>query len=85
MLIIKPSTLLSYNNIFEEGSPVSALWHFEEDDDNIVYLLDIALKEFLRDGYSSIIEAYLTAVFGKLLNIYKLEKTRVPNDTVLQI
>lgn len=86
VLIIKPSNLYSYNSVFGEGAPSCALWHFEEnDDDNIVHLIDTAMKEFLRDGYSSIIEAYLTAIFGKLLKVYKIEKGRATNDTVLQV
>ncbi len=86
VLIIKPSVLLGYNNIFGEYSPVSSLWSFEKGkDDNTVYLTETALQEYERDGYSVIIEAYLTALFCKLLNFYKTEKNKVPNDTVSRI
>lgn len=86
MLIIKPSRLMSYNDVFLSGEPVSALWHFEENtDDNTAYLLQTAFNEFIRDGYSPIIDAYLTAVFGKLLKFYKIEKGRLSRDNVLQI
>ncbi len=86
VIIIKPSTLHGYNNIFGEGAPSCALWHFEENgDDNMIHLLETAMKEFVRDGYSLIIEAYLTALFGKLLKFYEIEKRTMNHDTVFQI
>lgn len=86
VIIIKPSKLFSYKEFFEDGVPSSALWSFEENnDDNTVQLLDIATKEFLRDGYSLVIEAYLTALFGKLLNFYDIKKIKTSHETILQI
>ncbi|MBQ4258721.1 MAG: helix-turn-helix domain-containing protein [Lachnospiraceae bacterium] len=86
LLIIKPSELLKYNNDYTAGTPTHAVWQFTENgDDNTVYLMDLAVREFMRDGYSPIIEAYLTALFGKLLNRYEIEKSRISNDMVLQI
>ena len=86
VLKINPSQLLSFNNIFLEGEPVSSLWRFEEGrDDNTSYLIETALAEFNRDGYSPIIEAYLTALFGKLFKFYEIEKSRISRDTVLKI
>ena len=86
VIIAKPSNFFSFKDIFEDGVPNSAVWSFEKgQDDNAVQLLDIATKEFLRDGYNSIIEAYLTAIFGKLLNYYEIKKTKTHRETVLQI
>lgn len=86
LLIIKPHELLDFNNAFLEGTPVFALWSFKEDnDDNTVYLLKSALNEYIRDGYSAIIKAYLTAFFGKLLKFYEIGKSSVNYDTVLKI
>lgn len=86
LLIIKPSDLLGYSDVFQEGTPLSALWHFEGNDDNdIVCLMGMALEEFVRDGRSTIVEAYLTAFFGKLLKFYEIEKSRLNNDIVSQI
>ncbi len=86
VLKINPAQLLAFNNIFLEGEPVSALWRFEEgEDDNTAYLIETALREFRRDGYSPIIDAYLTALFGKLFKFYKIEKGKVSRDTVLKI
>ncbi len=86
ILIVKPSVLLKYSNIFLEGELVSALHTFENgNDDNIIYLLETALHEFNRDGRSSIIEAYLTAIFGKLIKFYTVIKSNFSQDTVLQI
>ena len=86
VLKINPSQLLAFNNIFLEGEPVSALWHFEAgEDDNAVYLMETAWAEFRRDGYSHIIDAYLTALFGKLFKFYEIEKSKVSRDTVLKI
>jgi len=85
VLVVKPSALLSYGSVFEGGVPVSALWHAGEADDTIVSLIHTAITEFISDGYSTIIQAYLTALFGKLLNIYKIEQNRTAHETVLQI
>lgn len=86
VLIIKPFVIHGYNNVFGEGTPSCALWHFEENgDDNAVHLMETAIKEFERDGYSLIIEAYLTAFFGKLLKFYEIKKSSVNHDTVSQI
>lgn len=86
ILIVKPFTLLGYTHFYGEGVPVSASWNVEENaDDGIIHLMEIALKEFARDGHSTIIEAYLTALFGKLLRFYKIEKSVVSYDTVSQI
>lgn len=86
VIIAKPSNLFSFKGIFEEGVPASAVWSFEKgQDDNAVGLLDIAIKEFSRDGYNAVIEAYLTAILGKLLNFYDIKKTKTDRETVLQI
>lgn len=86
VIIAKPSNLFRYKDVFEVGVPSSAVWSFEKgEDDNTVQLLDIATKEFLRDGYNSIIEAYLTALFGKLLKFYDIKKSKTSNDTISKI
>lgn len=86
VLKINPSQLLAFNNIFFEGEPVSSLWHFKEgEDDNTAGLIETALSEFNRDGYSPIIEAYLTVIFDKLFKFYEVEKSKVSRDTVLKI
>ncbi len=86
VLIIKPSSLLSYHDVFLEGHPVSALCRLKpEQKDNIGELFDTAQREFVRDGYSPVILAYVTVVLGKLLRFYTIEKNQMPHDTVLQI
>lgn len=86
ILIMKPSVLLSFNNLFSSGVPTSSVWQFEEKgDDNAVNLMKLAHEEFTRDGYSEIISAYLTALFGKLLKVYSVKKCRETDDTVLKI
>ena len=85
VLIIKPSDLLSYSNVFQEGIPESAMWYFAEQDNKEVPLLEMALDEFVLNGHSTILEAYLTAFFGKLLRHYTIEKCRETNDTVSHI
>lgn len=84
VLIIKPSRLLGYAEVFLEGAPASAIYSPEEQD-NTVYLLETAYREYVQEGYSRVIGAYLTAIFGKLLRHYRIEKSNVPQDTVLQI
>ena len=82
VLILKPTRLLSYGEVFLEGEPLSAVC---KPDVKTVYLLETAYEEFHQDGYSKIIAAYLTAMFGKLLKYYSIESTGVRQDTVLQI
>lgn len=86
VIIVKPSELFSFKGVFEDGVPESAVWSFKNgEDDNVVGLLDIATSEFLRDGYNLVIEAYITALFGKLLKFYEIKKTKTHRETVLQI
>ncbi len=86
LLILKPTMLLSYRNVFLEGLPVSAEWRLNDaKNDNLVYLLETVVYEYNRDGYSPIISAYLTAIFGKLLKVYEIQKSNVSGNTVLQI
>lgn len=86
IVFAKPSLLFHYEGVFKEGVPDSAVWKFEKgEDDNTVQLLNIAVAEYLRDGYNSVTEAYLTAIFGKLLNFYDIKKIQNANETVLQI
>ena len=86
VLKIHPSRLLSFSNVFLEGEPISAVYRFcEGDDDNAVFLLETALYEFKRDGYNTVIDAYLTVLFGKLLKHYKIEKSKASRSTVLSI
>lgn len=86
VLIMKPSELLRYGQIFMEGEPVSAEYPIAEgEDDGIVWLMEKAYLEFVRDGYSDIIAAYLTALFGKLLPLYKIERAVSQQGNVLKI
>lgn len=86
VLIMKPSELLRYEQVFMKGVPINALCHFESgQDDGLGYLLEAAYKEYRRDGYSDVIAAYLTVVFGKLLSHFSLEKERFSQNTALNI
>lgn len=84
ILIAKAGDLLGYNKVFFEGTPISASLDLE-DDDGIITLLEMAKKELNRDGRSTIIDAYLTAFFGKLLKHYEIRKNENNNDTVIRI
>lgn len=84
VLVLKPSRLLGYGEVFLEGVPTSAVCCLEEND-NTVYLMESAYEEFRRDGYSRIIAGYLTVIFGKLLKHCNIEKNGIRQDTVLQI
>lgn len=85
-LILKSRDLLSYGNVFQEGVPLSPVWENDiTDDEHIKELLESIFDEFAKEGQSTIVEAYLTALFGKLLKHYQIEKTRVANDTLSQI
>ncbi len=85
LLIIKPSRLFSYENMFYDNLPQSSLYIPKNDNDNLAFLLETALSEFLRDGDSPQITAYLTLVFGKLLKNLDIEKSRVSRDCVSSI
>ena len=85
LLIIKPSRLFAYENMFYESQPQSALYSPREEGDNIAYLLGCALEEYLRDGDSPQITAYLTLVFGKLLKNLDTLKSHVSRDCVSSI
>ncbi len=86
VLIMKPFDLLRYEQIFMKGVPDSAVCYFEDgQDDGLGYLLETACREFTRDGYSDVIAAYLTVVFGKLLPFFTVGKIGAPRDTVLKI
>lgn len=86
ILIIKAGDLLGYNKVFFEGVPDSSRIEFENnDDDGIIELLETAKNEFERDGRSTIIDAYLTAFFGKLLKRFEIRKNENNSDTVIRI
>lgn len=86
VLIIKPSQLLRYNHFFIKGIPNNALCSFSDGEGReLAYLMETALKEHIRDGYSDIIAAYLTALFGKILSFYNIEKGSSSQDNVLRI
>ena len=86
VLIVKPSVLLRYAELFLVGEPGSALLQLPPGgDDGILYLLETACRELNRDGFNDVIAAYLTALFGKLLPHYSIEKNPVPRDNVLKI
>lgn len=86
VLIIKPIDLLGYGNIFEEYTPASSLYEFAGGDDRgVFHLMKSALSEFESDGYSMIISAYLTALFGKLFKCFEINKSKATSDTVSRI
>ena len=90
LLIMKPFDLLRYGQNFMKGVPDSAVRFFEPgQDDGLGYLLETACREYGRDGYSDVIAAYLTALFGKLLPFFSGGKSYFPaghsaeNPTIL--
>lgn len=86
VLIMKPFDLLRYEQVFLKGVPDSAVCGFEKgQDDGLEYLLETAGREYARDGYGDVIAAYLTALFGKLLPFFPVEKAGFSRDTLLKI
>ena len=86
LLIIKPFDLLRYGQIFMKGVPDNAVCCFESgQDDGLEYLLEAAYREYERDGYSDVIAAYLTVVFGKLLPCFSAKKVEFSRESVLRI
>lgn len=84
VLILKPSDLLRYQQVFRTGAPGNAAQSFQ-DDDGLTFLLESALREYRRDGFSEVIAAYLTALFGKLLPHFPVIKSSFHRDNVLKI
>ena len=85
IIIIKPSDLLGYAKVFEESLPTSALHVFSNGDDGIFDLLNTAMQELERDGFDTVISAYLTALFGKLFKLFEFNKSKTASDTVSKI
>ena len=78
LLIIKPSDLLRYGQNFLMGTPESAVAQLEKgQDNNMEYLLETAFGEYQKEGYSDVIAAYLTVIFGKLLPFLRLKSPYV--------
>ena len=84
VLILKPTDLLRYQQVFRSGAPSCASQYFQ-DDDGMSSLLAIALREYKRDGFNDVIAAYLTALFGKLLPHFPVIKSGSNRDNVLKI
>ena len=85
VLILKPAALLRYRGVFMEGVPRAAAHSFPEGDDGLLTLLEMAFREYTRDGFSDVIAAYLTALFGKLLPCFAVEKSPFPRENVQKI
>lgn len=86
VLIMKPFDLLRYGQVFMKGVPDSAVYCFENgQDDALGFLLETAYREYDRDGYSDVIAAYLTVIFGKLLPFFSVKKADFSRETVLMI
>ncbi len=83
ILIVKPSDLLGLNDVFFEGTPFSSL--YLSDNEDIIGLLETAKKELENDGRSIVVDAYLTAFFGKLIKHYEIGKNDFNNDTLFKI
>ena len=80
VLILKPAALLRYQGVFMEGVPQAAAHSFPEGDDGLLTLLEMAFRECSR-----VIAAYLTALFGKLLPCFAVEKSPFPRENVQKI
>ncbi len=85
LLIIKTSALRHVSHSLR-GSPVSALLSFaDRDDEHLIDLLNMCLEEYTRNGYSAIVDAYLTAFFEKLLTFYEIQETMSSENTVSRV
>ena len=84
IFIVKPTDLLGYENVFLEGSPKESVWDCKNDG-GTVYLANESVVEYERYGLTTVVKAYLTALFGKLFENYEIEKNRENRNTVLRI
>lgn len=83
LVILKPFELLRFQEIFLKGVPEQAVCCPGET--TATQLLMLAWEEYSREGYTDVVAACLTAVFGKLLPHYPIKKADVPRDNVLKI
>lgn len=83
LLILKPSALLRYQGVFMEGAPENAACQTE--DNTALWLLDTACREFAAEGFTDVIAACLTAMFGKLLPRYPIGRSVLPGGNVQSI
>ncbi len=86
ILIMDPKRLLRYTEIYLGSVPQIPLFSAENEREKTApTLLENALSEYLAEGFSGIVEGYLTAFFGKLLRLTIMEKPRVTHDKSLLI
>lgn len=86
VLILHPSCLLSYGQVFLEGELNGSSGHLSLiGNDTLTCLIETAYREFVQEGYSDIIAAYLTALFGKLISYCNIEKATTPASSVLKV
>ena len=85
LLVVKPSALLSNQELYLKGYPDSATWTPESPDETTPIILKMALAEYEQNGLNLVVEAHLTAFFEKLTGYYTIQKGKVSSDTVLRI
>lgn len=85
LLVVKPSALLSNQELYLKGYPASATWIPAGVNDTTPTILMMALDEYEQNGLNIVVEAHLTAFFEKLIQSYTIQKGKVSSDTVLRI
>ncbi len=79
LLIVKPVN----RDLIFQGHPLSSVC--EQPDDHTVILLEMALAEYEKDGYTPVVEACLSAFFEKLITFYQIEKGTYSSNNVMRI
>ena len=86
MLIVKPSRIIGYSNLFYKGIPESNAYYIQNEyDKGIVVDYETAFGEYVRYGDSNIITGYFTVVLGKLLKRYNILQTNTTGDGVFDL
>ena len=86
LIILKPSVLFGYSDIFFSGIPLfNKCLLSKQETECLSKLLFMALNDYSREGFSSVIQGYLTAFFGKLLRHYPLDNVQTSKNTFLKI
>ncbi len=81
LLILKPSDLLHFFDVFLKGLPKNACYTPPtEDPEKIGHCLEEALAEHRAQSDPVVVSAYLTAVFGKLLPHLDIRQTALQKD-----
>lgn len=85
LLIMNPSLVFGYTDIFLERTPVCSVYTPTENDLYLYEIIELAFKESQINPDKNVIFALATAVFGKLLKGYTFQDINSSNASISKI